>query len=298
MLISRNLRIFYQNKGYQLISPRTVSSASSAVVVDNIGTISLIGINRPERRNVVDPPTAEILYKAFKAFEQDEKRSVAILYGKDGNFCAGYDLKALSKVETQIPSNDPDNAEIGPMGPSRMAFSKPVIAAVSGYAVAGGMELAMMCDLRVVEESAKMGVFCRRFGVPLIDGGTVRLPRLVGLSRALDLILTGREIGAREAYDFGLANRVVPDGKSLDAAIELAKTLTKFPQRCMNTDRSSAYYGVYDAKSMKDALQCEYTQGLKVIVEEAIPGAQKFAQGLGKHGSFNIGDQSGGKSKL
>lgn len=284
--------------GCKLIFSRTGStSASSPVVVDNIGPVSLIGINRPERRNAVDPPTANILYKAFRDFEGDGSRRVAVLYGK-GNFCAGYDLKALSKVETQIPSGDPANEEIGPMGPSRMAFTKPVIAAVSGYAVAGGMELAMLCDLRVMEESAKMGVFCRRFGVPLIDGGTVRLPRLVGLSRALDLILTGREIGAREAHEFGLANRVVPDGKALDVAIELAQTLSKFPQRCMNADRSSAYYSTYDAKSIDDALQREFTQGIKVITEESIPGAQKFSKGLGKHGSFDIGDQSGRNSKL
>lgn len=290
---------FCRDMGCKLIFSRTGStSASSPVVVDNIGPVSLIGINRPERRNAVDPPTANILYKAFRDFEGDGSRRVAVLYGKAGNFCAGYDLKALSKVETQIPSGDPANEEIGPMGPSRMAFTKPVIAAVSGYAVAGGMELAMLCDLRVMEESAKMGVFCRRFGVLLIDGGTVRLPRLVGLSRALDLILTGREIGAREAHEFGLANRVVPDGKALDVAIELAQTLSKFPQRCMNADRSSAYYSTYDAKSIDDALQREFTQGIKVITEESIPGAQKFSKGLGKHGSFDIGDQSGRKSKL
>nr|XP_022317578.1 uncharacterized protein LOC111120862 [Crassostrea virginica] len=273
-------------------------SSNSPVVVDNVGTVALIGINRPERRNAVDPPTAQVLYNAFRDFQRDDDRTVAVLFGKDGNFCAGYDLKALSKVENDIRLESPAKEEIGPMGPSRMAFTKPVIAAVSGYAVAGGMELAMMCDLRVVEESAIMGVFCRRFGVPLIDGGTVRLPRLVGLSRALDLILTGREIGAREAQEFGLANRVVPDGKSLEVAVELAKTLSRFPQRCMNTDRASAYYGMYDAKSINDALQREFTQGMEVMLEESIPGAKKFAKGLGKHGDFNIGDQSGRKSKL
>ncbi|XP_048727893.2 enoyl-CoA hydratase EchA19-like isoform X2 [Ostrea edulis] len=301
MNLSRYVRIFCRNRGHQLIRQKTGSrTMSTTVLVDNIGTISLIGLNRPEKRNAVDPPTAEILYRAFKDFEQDENRTVAILYGKGGHFCGGYDLKALSRVDKDIlPSAvDPVDSDIGPMGPTRIAFTKPVIAAVSGYAVAGGMELSMMCDLRVLEESAKMGIFCRRFGVPLTDGGTVRLPRLVGLSRALDLILTGREIGAREAYEFGLANRVVPDGTSLDVAIELAETLSRFPQKCMNADRASAYYGMYDAKSRIDALQNEFTQGNKLTAEEAIPGAKKFAEGLGKHGNFDIGDHSGRKSKL
>src|SRR5213076_291624 len=193
------------------------------------GPVTTIILDRPERRNAVDPPTAAALRAAFRAFERDREARVAVLWGAHGTFCAGYDLKAFAAAPPKYPRPYGE----GPMGPSRMALSKPVIAAVSGYAVAGGLELALWCDLRVVEEDAIMGVFCRRWGVPLIDGGTVRLPRLIGLSRALDLILTGRPVKADEALQIGLANRVVPRGAARAAAVALAQELAALPQLCL-----------------------------------------------------------------
>ncbi|KAK3088185.1 hypothetical protein FSP39_015874 [Pinctada imbricata] len=268
----------------------------SAVEVQKLGGVTLIGLNRPERRNAVDPPTATLLYKAFKEFDNDTNAGVAVLYGKHGNFSAGFDLKTLSEGDLRHVDTEPNESDKGPMGPTRLQLSKPVIAAISGYAVAGGLELSLIADIRVVEESAKMGIFCRRFGVPLIDGGTVRLPHLIGLSRALDLILTGREIDAHEAHQFGLANRVVPTGKGLDEAIKLAETLLNFPQKCMNRDRKSAYNAMFDAKSFKDAMQYEFKHGMEIIREESIPGAKRFSKGAGRHGNFrDIGDP---KSKL
>ncbi|XP_064606796.1 short-chain-enoyl-CoA hydratase-like isoform X2 [Liolophura sinensis] len=274
----------------------TASTDKNLVEVEKVGSVLLIGINRPENRNAINPATAKVLYSAFKEFENDSDCHVAVLHGKGGNFCAGYDLKELSRVnaddENMQEIGEPIDHELGFMGPSRMAFSKPVIAAVSGYAVAGGLELALMCDLRVVEENAIMGVFCRRFGVPLLDGGTVRLPQLIGLSRALDLILTGRPVGAKEALEMGLANRVVSTGTALGSAILLANSLVKFPQECMNADRRSAYYSCYEAKSVQDALQHEYIDGVKVLTKESIPGAKTFADGIGRHGSFNLNVKS------
>ncbi|XP_045182578.2 short-chain-enoyl-CoA hydratase-like [Mercenaria mercenaria] len=267
------------------------------ILTDKYGGIMTIAINRPEKRNAVNPETAKELFQAFTDFEEDKEALVAVLHGKGGNFCAGYDLTALagagadeSVFQEQLSSGQ------APMGPSRMCFSKPVIACIDGYAVAGGLELALLCDLRVVEESAVLGVFCRRFGVPLLDGGTVRLQKLIGLSRAMDLILTGRSVSGQEAADIGLANKITATGSGLAESIQLAHTLLKFPQKCMNTDRQSAYYAAYSATSQQDALRYEYENGVKVLVEESIPGAQKFTKGIGKHGSFNLNKPS--KPKL
>ena len=223
-------------------------------------------IDRPQARNAVDRATAEALADAFRAFDGDDDAAVAVLWGAGGTFCAGADLKVLdNRVE---PDGD------GPMGPSRLALAKPVIAAISGHAVAGGLELACWCDLRVVEESAVLGVFCRRFGVPLIDGGTVRLPRIVGLGRALDLILTGRAVGAEEALAIGLANRVVPDGAARAAAEALARELAAFPQATMRADRLSVFDGSLDA---------EFARGVQVL-DEGRRGAARFAAGEGRNG--------------
>lgn len=241
------------------------------------GAVTTIVLDRPEARNAVDREHAEALADAFRSFEADDDALVAVLWGAGGTFCAGADLKAFDN--RVAPDGD------GPMGPSRLSLSKPSIAAVAGHAVAGGLELALLADLRVVEEDAILGVFCRRFGVPLIDGGTVRLPRLIGLSRALDLILTGRPIGAQEAYAFGLANRVVPPGASRAAAEELARELAAHPQACLRADRASAY----DAWSLplEAALRGEL-EGATPVLEEAARGAKRFAAGAGRHGAFEV----------
>lgn len=264
------------------------------VVIEQIGNVMTIGINRPEVRNCVNPATAAQLISAFKTFEQTEEALVAVLYGKGGCFSAGFDLKCLSDGDFGLHMfTDPLHGPNAGMGPTRRQFQKPVVAAIDGYAVAGGLELALMCDLRVVEENAIMGVFCRRFGVPLIDGGTVRLPALIGLSRALDLVLTGRPVLAKEALDMGLANRMVARGTALGQAIKLANNIAKFPQACMLTDRASCYHSAYDAQSTVDAFQREWTEGLKVIQSESVPGALRFSRGEGRHGNF-----SGTRSKL
>ncbi|XP_074843809.1 enoyl-CoA hydratase EchA19-like isoform X1 [Carettochelys insculpta] len=274
-------------------SERRGSSSSAAaaagkkyVVTERHGTIMTVGINRPEVRNAVNQETAAMLLQACTSFEDDTSLTVAVLHGIGGNFCAGYDLKELAHNPTSIKLEQDVTKGPGPMGPSRIKFSKPVIAAVSGYAVAGGLELSLLADLRVVEQSAVFGVFCRRFGVPLIDGGTVRLPRLIGLSRALDLILTGRPVGAQEAYEFGLANRVVPNGQALQCAIELAKQISAFPQQCMRGDRNSAYYSAFDAASFTEAMQFESDTGVQIILKESVPGARKFILGEGRGGKL------------
>ena len=243
---------------------------------------TIILINRPEVKNAVDGPTAQALADAFRAFEEDDDSYVAILGGLGGTFCAGADLKALA---TDNGTNRTEAKGDGPMGPSRMLLSKPVIAAISGYAVAGGMELALWCDLRVMETSAVMGVFCRRWGVPLVDGGTIRLPRLIGMSRAMDLILTGRPVKAEEALQIGLANRVVEEGQALDAAKKLAKQISAFPQLCMRNDRMSAYEQWN--LPLENALANEFTKGMETInSKETIIGAKRFASGKGRHGNF------------
>ncbi|XP_041924009.1 probable enoyl-CoA hydratase [Alosa sapidissima] len=257
------------------------------VVVERRGAVVSVVINRPEVRNAVNQETARKLLEELKAFEEDQTICAAVLHGIGGNFCAGYDLKELAHHSASLKLEQDVTKGPGPMGPSRLMLSKPLIAAVSGYAVAGGLELALLADMRVVEESAIMGVFCRRFGVPLIDGGTVRLPQLIGLSRALDLILTGRPVGAQEALAYGLANRVVPDGKALQVAMELAEQISSFPQQCLRADRASAYHAAFDAASFTDAMQYEMDHGLPVIRAESVAGATRFSSGVGQGGKFS-----------
>ncbi|MEP0203521.1 MAG: crotonase/enoyl-CoA hydratase family protein [Halioglobus sp.] len=253
------------------------------VSVERAGGVTVVTIERPEVRNAVDGETAYALAAAFREFDNDEESAVAILQGRDGHFCAGADLKAVAAGKDSNPmSHDGD----GPMGPTRMQLSKPVIAAIAGHAVAGGLELALWCDLRVVETTATLGVFCRRWGVPLVDGGTVRLPRLIGHSRAMDLILTGRPVDAQEAFAIGLANRVVEDGQALHAAMELAQQISAFPQLCMRSDRLSALeqWG----QPVDEAIANEFTRGLDVIASrETVIGASRFASGRGRHGDFD-----------
>lgn len=252
----------------------------SEVQVSRHGPVTVVAIDRALARNAVDRVTAEQLAEAFRAFDADPEAKVAVLHGAHGTFCAGADLKALNDPARR---NRLETEGDGPMGPSRMLLRKPVIAAISGHAVAGGLELALWCDLRVVERSAVMGVFCRRFGVPLIDGGTVRLPRLIGLSRALDLILTGRPVAADEALAMGLANRVVDDGQALQAALALAQQLAALPQTCLRNDRQSAYaqFGM----DLDQALRHEFDLGLQTLASgEAAQGARLFESGAGRSG--------------
>jgi enoyl-CoA hydratase len=253
------------------------------VAVEKEGPITVVAIDRfAEARNAVDPETAVLLRDAFLAFDADASQAVAILTGRGGTFCAGYDLKVAARPRSDAPLFD--TKAPGPMGPTRHLLSKPVIAAVEGYAVAGGLELALWCDMRVASESAKFGVFCRRWGVPLVDGGTVRLPRLIGHSRALDMILTGREVAAQEALDWGLANRLVPQGQALAEAIALAQQLTRFPQTCLRSDRRSSYeqWGL----DVAEALVNEAERGLPALQAEARSGAARFAEGKGRGGNF------------
>ncbi|KGO38530.1 Crotonase, core [Penicillium expansum] len=251
--------------------------------------ISVITINRPDRKNAVDPLTAKALYQAILVFEDDPKQKVCVLTGAGSSFCAGADLHSVAQSNSDTPG---DNLQpiighnLGPMGPSRLIIKKPVICSISGYAVAGGLELSLLADMRVVEEDAVFGVFCRRRGVPLIDGGTVRLQAIVGLGRALDMVLTGRPVSAQEALTMGLASRLVPKGESLKEAIRIARQLITFPELCLNTDRQSYYYSAYEASSFQDAISQEFNAGSKVISQEAIAGAAKFSKGSGRHGSF------------
>jgi len=254
---------------------------TAAVRSETTGPVTTIVLDRPERRNAVDGPTARALAAAVRAFEADPAARVAVLWGANGTFCAGADLKALGTAL----GNRLEAGGDGPMGPTRMLLDKPVIAAVSGHAVAGGLELALWCDLRVVEEDAVFGVFCRRWGVPLVDGGTVRLPRLIGLSRALDLILTGRPVDAREAERMGLANRVVPRGAARAAAEALAGEIAAFPARCVLSDRRSAHEGT--GGSLAEAMAREFELGRATVESgESRDGARRFAGGAGRHGAF------------
>ncbi|MGB3334839.1 MAG: crotonase/enoyl-CoA hydratase family protein [Mycobacterium sp.] len=250
----------------------------SAVRVERNGPVTTVIMDRPHARNAVDGPTAAALYQAFDEFDRDDTASVAVLWGDNGTFCAGADLKALGTPN----SNQTHRSGPGPMGPTRMMLSKPVIAAVSGYAVAGGLELALWCDMRVVEDDATFGVFCRRWGVPLIDGGTVRLPRLIGHSRAMDLILTGRAVNAEEALAIGLANRVVPAGQARAAAEQLARELAELPQGCLRSDRLSALrqWGMTESHAMEQEFE-----SIERVAEEALRGAGRFAGGAGRHGA-------------
>ncbi|RMX05649.1 crotonase/enoyl-CoA hydratase family protein [Corticibacter populi] len=243
----------------------------------------LITINRPDCRNAVDRPTAEALRACYQRFEADASLRVAVLTGAGGHFCAGADLAAVNNPVLRNEL-DPQGLGSGPMGPSRMALSKPLIAAIEGYAVAGGLELALQADLRVAGEGAVLGVFCRRWGVPLIDGGTVRLPRIVGMGRAMDLILTGRAVQAAEALEMGLVNRVVAAGRALETALALATQLAAFPQQCMLADRASAY-AQWDLP-LAQALQNEGRHGTPIVEMEGANGAQAFVDGAGRHGQF------------
>lgn len=255
---------------------------ADTVLTEREGDIFTVTINRPAARNAVDRDTAQALYEAFKTFDDDESLSVAVLTGTGGNFCAGADLKAVSEGRGNITT---PKGDLGPMGPSRLSLSKPVIAAVEGYAVAGGLELAVWCDLRVASETARFGVFCRRFGVPLIDGGTIRLPRLIGQSHAMDMILTGREVGPEEAMAMGLANRRAPAGEAQETAEALARQIAGFPQLCMRTDRRSAL----DQWSLDEetALTAEISGGMEVIRSgETVEGASAFKAGKGRGGVF------------
>lgn len=252
-----------------------------SVRVDKDGPVWTVVLDRRQVRNAVDGPTAEALADAFRAFEEDEEACAAVLWGAGGTFCSGADLKAFSGGE----GNRVEATGDGPMGPTRMKLSKPVIAAVSGHAVAGGLELALWCDLRVAEEDSVFGVFCRRWGVPLIDGGTVRLPRLVGHGRAMDMILTGRPVDAEEALLMGLVNRVVGRGEGRAAAEDLARELARFPQGCLRSDRRSTMeqWGLDEGEAMAR----EFALSRDVVEREARDGARRFADGAGRHGSFD-----------
>lgn len=251
------------------------------VIIERDGPVTSVLINRPAVRNCVDHPTALALRAAFKEFEADDEQKVAILGGVGGTFCAGYDLKQASSGAGKF--YEPEGE--GPMGPTRMLMDKPVIAAVDGYAVAGGLELAVWCDMRVMEDDATFGVFCRRWGVPLIDGGNVRLPRLIGHSRALDMIMTGRPIGSEEALQWGLANRVVEKGRAHEKAKELAHEIARYPEICMRNDRMNSY--LQWSVPIDEALLMEGRNGVKPLEEEATKGAARFAEGKGRGGNFN-----------
>lgn len=264
-----------------------------SVRISSDGEVTIITLDRPEVRNAVDRSTAKALADAFEAFDEDETQKIAVFYGANGTFCAGADLKAMF-ASGQRESNavrDIDAVDMaahdksGPMGPSRMTLSKPVVGAISGYAVAGGMELALWCDMRVVEEDAILGIFCRRWGVPLVDGGSVRLPRLIGHARAMDLILTGRPVNAEEALMMGLANRVVPRGKALDEALLLAKSIAEHPQVCMNNDRRSAIEQ-WDL-AFGAAMANETRLGLETLASpQTKEGVTRFVGGAGRGGKF------------
>ena len=252
------------------------------VLIEKNYPVFTIIIDNPETKNAVDRPTARELSSAFRTFESDEKALVAVLWGANGTFCSGANLKEITKGR----GNKIEKGGDGPMGPTRMRLNKPVIAAIAGYAVAGGLELALWCDMRVIEKNAIFGVFCRRYGVPLVDGGTVRLPRLIGLSRAMDMILTGRPVGAEEAYVWGLANRLLDDGQSRIEAEKLAREIAVFPQNCMRNDRLSVYSQM--GLSIDEAMIKEFELGLKTLESgEYLEGSKTFKEGKGKHGKFN-----------
>jgi enoyl-CoA hydratase len=262
--------------------------ANMSIHIHTQDRVTTVLIDRPHARNAVDGPTATALHRAFVAFDTDPAADVAVLAGSGGTFCAGADLKALADgigPESLANPLNTDMQAVGPMGPTRLCLSKPVIAAVSGYAVAGGLELALWCDMRVMDEDAQFGVFCRRWGVPLIDGGTVRLPRLIGHARAMDLILTGRAVTAQEALAIGLANRIVPAGQALLAAQALAREIAAFPQTCLRSDRASAMaqWGLEQDAAMAQ----EFAKGLATLrSSEGTAGAARFSAGAGRHGAF------------
>jgi enoyl-CoA hydratase len=265
------------------------------VRVERDGAVTTVIHDRPHARNAIDPESADALVAAFLAFDKDEAAAVAVLWGAGGAFCAGWDLKYASTLsgprplaDIDFPEHEPDDPNAvprGPLGPSRLELSKPVIAAVAGPAVAGGMELALWCDFRVMEEDAYLGVYCRRWGVPLIDGGTVRLPRLVGQGRALEIILTGRKVPAEECLRIGACEYLVPSGESRVKAEELAHEIARFPQACVRADRRSAYR--QRGASVREAMRFEWRNGLDCLEGEGIGGAGRFAGGRGRHGDFS-----------
>ena len=258
------------------------------VRIEKNGLVWTVIHSRPEAKNAVDPASAIALEAAFLEFDRDSEAAVAVLWGEGGAFCAGFDLKHAAKGESletlDFPAAQDGAAPRGPMGPTRLMLDKPVIAAVAGPAVAGGFEIALWCDLRVMEESAYFGVYCRRWGVPLIDGGTVRLPRIVGRGRALDLILTGRKVDAQEALRINLCEHVVPDGTSRQRAEALAQEIARFPQVCMRADRRSVY--LQEGLPMAEAMRSEWKNSLPALKAEGVAGAARFAAGKGRHGKF------------
>ena len=272
------------------LGPGMTEEFQMSVLIERSSGVTTVIISRPHARNAVDPDTAKKLTNAFLAFDADQDQHAAVLWGAGGAFCAGFDLKAaaalIGKSGAMSSSDFPAEGEKippGPMGPSRLELSKPVIAAVAGPAVAGGMELALWCDIRVMEESAYMGVFCRRWGVPLIDGGTVRLPRLVGRGRALDLVLTGRKVEAEECLRIGLCEQVVANGRSREAAEAYARELRKFPQECLRADRRSVR--LQEGLSEREGLRAEWKNSAPVFAKEGAAGAARFAGGKGRHGN-------------
>ncbi|KAF7283839.1 hypothetical protein GWI33_022876 [Rhynchophorus ferrugineus] len=250
------------------------------IIIEKIGYVTTIGINRPEKRNCIDSNTAKLLEGAISAFEEDSSSYAAVVYGTGGNFCSGHDLQEIENLE----SNNENEWDVAVL-PSKKYISKPMVAALSGYTVGLGLELALLCDLRVMEETAVIGLYGRRFGIPLMDGGSVRLPAIIGLSRALDLILTGRSLTAKEAFDWGLANRIVACGAGLGQAIQLATSLVKFPQDCLRIDRNSTYFASFN-RVYDELLENEKTNAKKVELADLIEGAKKFMGGIGKHGKF------------
>ncbi|XP_022688791.1 uncharacterized protein LOC111260358 isoform X1 [Varroa jacobsoni] len=263
----------------------TSTRRPTLVTCEDVGGIRMIGINRPEKKNSVNADTADELFSQFERFDADASVNVAVLFGNGGTFCAGYDLEEISRTDKTLLDRFKRRS---PMGPCGMLTNKPIVAAIQGYAVAGGFELALWCDLRVVEETAVMGVFCRRFGMPLLNGGTVRLPQLIGLSRTMDLILTGRAVDGKEAYQIGLANRLVGCGTGVGQALQLATQIKKFPQECLRTDRRSAYYATFQAASQLEAMEYERANAVDIISQEGVEGAKRFVSGIGRHGSFNL----------
>ena len=261
-----------------------------SVRIEKSGSVWTVIHSRPEARNAMDPKSADALVAAFEQFDADDSANVAVFWGEGGAFCAGWDLKSVSDLDHSDPVGRLDfpkgggKAPRGPLGPSRLEMSKPVIAAVEGPAVAGGMELAMWCDVRVMAESAYFGVYCRRWGVPLIDGGTVRLPRLVGQGKALEIIMTGRKVTAEESYRIGFAEKVVPHGKAREAAEAMAHEIARFPQQCMRADRLSVYRA--HGKSVREGLESEWATSAGIVKAEGIRGAMRFAEGKGRHGDF------------
>lgn len=256
-----------------------------SILVEKEGNITFIGLNKPHKRNAIDSEMGRQLTIAIEAFEQDTTASVGVLHGLGGSFCSGYDLSELANPEVKPQSVVLQKG--GVMGPTRRNFKKPMICAISGYCVAGGMELALMCDLRVMEELAVMGFYNRRFGVPLVDGGSVRLPALIGISRAMDLVLTGRGVRAKEALEIGLVNRVVAVGTGLGQAYNLAMSIAKYPQHCLNHDRNSMYHATFQAKSLEDAMEFEVLTASEELLKDAVHGAEQFQKGVGKGGKFH-----------